>query len=641
MLRTFTAATLACVVSLNVAVADPVPSKANLGKKIANLSFTDAAGKSVSLYDVKDKKAVVVVFLSFECPVSSSYAQPLADMANEYGKHGIAFLGLTTNADESDADVAKHAKDYKLPFPVYCDRKLAAAEALKADVTPECFVLDGDFNLRYRGRIDNAYSERLKKHPKVTEHNLRQVIGEILSGRPISVAATIPIGCVIPRGAAAPVAAGPVTYYKDVLPILQNNCQTCHRPGEVGPFSLMNYRQAVNWAEDIKSYTQRRLMPPWKPNDGPRFHNERRLSDKDIATLAAWADGGTPAGDANDAPLPRKFNDGWQLGQPDLVLTVPEEFTLGPTGRDVFRCFVLPANLGEDKYVAAVEVRPGNPRVVHHALLFVDTSGQGRKLELREREKKVEVDPAHPNSQYDKGPGYSVAMGVGFQPQGGLSGWAPGNMPRYLPEGFGYALPKNSDVIIQLHYHRNGRVERDKTQVGLYFAKGVTKPYQGGVIAGGKESGLLRMFFSIPAGAERYHIDGDMWATGDFTLRSVMPHMHMIGRDIKVTITPPEGKEQTLIHIDNWDYNWQETYFLKEPIRITKGTRFHVEAYYDNSTKNPNNPFNPPRVITYGEQTDNEMCFVFLGGTGGVGGRNPRALPLTPLGAAKKNANGK
>src|SRR5262249_36232305 len=151
----------------------PTPSTAKVGKKIADVSFQDAAGKTVSLYDFKDKKAVVVVFLSFECPVSNSYTQPLADMAREYAKHGIAFVGLTTNTEETDAEVAKQAKHFNLPFPVFCDRKLAAAEALQADITPECFVLDGDFVLRYRGRIDNSYTERLKKHPKVTEHNLR------------------------------------------------------------------------------------------------------------------------------------------------------------------------------------------------------------------------------------------------------------------------------------------------------------------------------------------------------------------------------------------------------------------------------------------------------------------------------------
>src|SRR5581483_53890 len=286
---------------------------------------------------------------------------------------------------------------------------------------------------------------------QVTEHNLKQVIGEMLSGRPISQALTQAIGCSIQRQEKVVAKTGPVTFHKDVLPILQNNCQTCHRPGEVGPFSLMNYRQAVTWAEDIKSYTQKRIMPPWKPTEGVAFHNERRLSDKDLATLGAWVDGGTPEGDAKDAPPPRKFPEGLQLGTPDLILTMPDDFQLGPTGRDLFRCFVLPTNLPSDTYVTAVEIRPGNPRIVHHMLLFIDTTGQGRKLELKQqKDKQSPSDQEHAReTDLDKGPGYTVSMGIGFTPQGGLNGWAPGSMPRHLPEGAGFFLPKGADVIMQ------------------------------------------------------------------------------------------------------------------------------------------------------------------------------------------------
>ena len=628
---------IAGLVPLNPSPADPSPSAANLGKKIANVTFKDANGKSFALYDFKDKKAIVVVFLSFECPVSTSYSQPLANMAKEYGKHGVAFLGLTTNEEETAAQVAKLAKRYDIPFPVVPDVKLLAADALQAKITPEVFVLDGNFILRYRGRIDDSYIERLKKHPEPTQHNLLQVLGEMLSGRPVREPATVAIGCPIHRPTAnRPPEKGAVTYYKDVLPILQNNCQSCHRPGEVGPFSLMTYRQAVNWADDIKSYTQKRLMPPWKITEGPEFHNNRSMSNQDIATLAAWVDGGKQAGNPKDAQPPRKFPDGWQLGTPDLVLTLPDDFTLGPTGKDLFRCFVLPAGLTEDKYVTAVEVRPSNPRIVHHVLLFVDTQGEGRKLERLEQDKKPAPDDGHAKkTNLDKGPGYSVAMGVGFVPKGGLSGWAPGQLGRHLPQGTGYSLPKNSDVVMQVHFHRNGRLEKERTQVGLYFArKPVERRYVGGVLAGGGGGiGPLRLFFSIPPGNNHYPLRGDLWATGDFTLYSIMPHMHLLGKEIKVTMTPPNGKEQTLIAIRDWDYNWQETYFFKEPITVKAGTRFQVEAFFDNSTQNPNNPFNPPRRITFGEQTTNEMCFVFLGGTAANGARR---LPLTPSAPKKE-----
>ncbi|MBI3411163.1 MAG: redoxin domain-containing protein [Planctomycetes bacterium] len=597
------------------------------------MAFQDENGKTRKLYDLKGKKATVVVFLSFECPVSNSYAQPLSDMASEYGKHGVQFIGITTNQEESSADVAKHVKEFNINFPVYRDAKLAAADAFKAEITPEVFVLDADAVLRYRGRIDDSYSERLKKHPRVTKENLKQVLGEVLSGRPVSETATVAVGCPIQRQDKTAAKAGEVTYYRDVAPILQKNCQQCHRPGEVGPFSLMNYRQAVNWAEDIKSYTQKELMPPWKPSDGPAFHNERRLSQKDIDTLAAWAENGTPEGDPKDAPPPRNFPVGWQLGTPDLILSAEDDFLLGPTGRDVFRCFVLPTNLGEDKYVTAVELRPSNPRIVHHVLLFIDSKGQAKKLEQAAKEKKPDAD--HPDdNKYDRGPGYSVAMGVGFLPQGGLSGWAPGQMPRFLPEGSGYLLPKNSDVVMQIHYHRDGRAEKDRTQIGLYFAKKkVDRPFQGGVIAGGGGTGALGRFFVIPAGNERFHLQGDSFATADFTLHNIMPHMHMLGKEVTVTTYPPDGPPKTLVGIKEWDYNWQETYIFKEPIHIKAGTRLHVDAYYDNSANNPNNPNSPPRPVTFGEQTFNEMCFVFLGGTSNS---KARRLPLSPKAPAAK-----
>src|SRR5262249_7223116 len=305
------------------------------------------------------------------------------------------------------------------------------------------------------------------------------------------------VGRPIQREAKEVAKAGSLTYYRHVLPILQNNCQQCHRPGEVGPFALITYRQAVNWASDIKDFTQTGRMPPWKPTEGVAFHNERKLSAKDLATLAAWVDGNTPEGDVKDAPPPKKFTSGWQLGEPDMVLTVSDDFQLGPTGRDVSRCFVLPTNLTEDKHVVAVEVRPGNARIVHHTLLFIDTGRQGRKLEQKERDNPPKENKgSHALGKFDKGPGYSSSMGVGFIPTGALGAWARGQIPRYLPEGTGMRLPKNSDIVMQLHYHRNGRLEKDRTSIGLYFAKKkVEREYQGGMIAG--------WFLAIPAGAER------------------------------------------------------------------------------------------------------------------------------------------
>ena len=248
--------------------------------------------------------------------------------------------------------------------------------------------------------------------------------------------------------------AGP-TYNKDVAPILWKNCAGCHRPGEVGPFSLLTYKDAAKRASDLAEITSERRMPPWKAEPGfGEFHDERRLSDADIQTIAHWAESGSPEGDSKDLqPVPR-FPEGWQLGTPDLVLRISEPFHVPADGRDIYRCFVIPIPIDSDKTVAAVEFRPGNRKVVHHALLFLDSSGAGRK--------KDEADP---------GPGYASFGGPGILPTGGLGGWAPGAMPRSLPEGMGKLLRKGSDLVLQIHYHPDGKPETDHSSVGIYFTK--------------------------------------------------------------------------------------------------------------------------------------------------------------------------
>jgi peroxiredoxin/mono/diheme cytochrome c family protein len=585
------------------------PSVDKLNKKIDNITLKNADGKALALYDHKDKKAVVIVFVSFECPVSNSYAPVLAELYKTYGDKGVAFLAVNSTDDGDAAQIAKQAAEFKYPFPVLKDDKHQAADALKAEVVSEAFVLDRNFVLRYRGRIDNAYAARLKKNTQVTKHDLQQALDEILAGKDVSEPATKAFGCFVSREKNAKTTAK-VTYYKDVLPILQENCQQCHRPGEVGPFSLMSYDQAVNWASDVKEYARDRKMPPWKPVDGQAFRHERKLTDKDIEVLTAWADGGTPEGDKKDAPKPREFVDGWQLGKPDLILTVPEEMTVDAAGKDLFRCFVLPTKLDEDKHVVAVEVRPGNKRVLHHTLNFWDTTGNARK-----KEEQAQKD-AKPDDK-DHGPGYSSSMGIGVLPQpgkfGALSGWAPGQIGYELPEGTGFLLPKGADVIVQCHYHRTGRVEKDQTSIGLYFAKKpVKRPFEALVIPA---TSLEFFLDGIPAGDARFHVKGGIVVQEDCKVYSIMPHMHMLGREVKVTLTPPDGKPMTLVAIKDWDYNWQETYWFKDSIDVKKGTKMNVEAVYDNSDKNPSNPSNPPKQVRFGEQTTNEMLFIFLGAT--------------------------
>jgi peroxiredoxin len=591
---------------------------AKLGQKITDVTLVDHAGKKVSLHDLAGTKATVVVFLSFECPISTSSSPVLADLAKRYAAQGVAFVGICASEAETAESVARQAGTFKFGFPVLHDGQGASVATFKAEKTPEAFLLDHNFVLRYCGRIDDAYAARLKKNQQIKNHDLEKALDEIVAGKAVSRPFAAAIGC--PIGVERKIEHdGAVTYYRDVAPILQARCQECHRPDQVGPFSLMTFKQAVNWADDIKEYTSNHQMPPWKITTGIPFRHDRRMTEKEIDTLAAWVDGGTPEGNPADAPPPREFVTGWRLGTPDLVLTTNEDFVVGPGGRDIFRCFVLPTDLPEDKFVVAYEVKPGDPRVVHHTLNFIDTDGEARALErsAQSREKKTQKP-----TDYDRGPGYSSSMGVGFAPRGGLGGWAPGQVPQLMPEGYGFRLPKKADVVVQVHYHRNGRVERDRLKIGLYFAKKSEgmKAYKTGMIAG--------RFFAIPAGDGNFKVTGSTSVKYDCVLHSIMPHMHLLGRKIKVTLKPPEGKKQTLLEIGSWDYNWQETYFLKQPMPLKVGTVLAVEAVYDNSEANPNNPSSPPRLVTLGEQTTNEMCFVFLGSTSDSPGRSPFAGPF-------------
>jgi hypothetical protein len=381
---------------------------------------------------------------------------------------------------------------------------------------------------------------------------------------------------------------GTLTFSKDVAPILMNNCASCHRLGEVAPFPLLSYEDAKKRARQIALVTERRLMPPWKADSHGEFQDERRLTEEQIGVLRRWAEAGAPEGKAADLPPAPKFTEGWQLGEPDVVIEPDAPYALAAEGEDVYRCFVVPTKYAEDRYIAALEVRPDNRRVVHHLIAFLDTSGAARQLDAK-----------------DAGPGYTAFGGVGFAPSGALGGWAPGNLPRRLPEGVGILLPKGADIVLQVHYHKSGKPETDRTRMGLYFAKG---PVEKRV----RVLPVVGLPLRIPPGAADHVVQGRMPILANITVLSVMPHMHLIGREMTVTATLPDGAEKRLVHVPDWDFNWQTTYAFKEPLKLPAGSRIGLSARYDNSEKNPRNPNQPPRLVTWGEQTNDEMCIAFV-----------------------------
>ncbi len=381
-----------------------------------------------------------------------------------------------------------------------------------------------------------------------------------------------------------------ITYSEHIAPILWENCASCHRPGEVGPFPLLTYEDAVKRANFLVEVTEERRMPPWKAEPGfGEFHDARTLTAEQIEQLARWAEAGAPEGDRSKLPSPPRFPEGWQLGEPDLILEMPEPFEVPASGRDVFRCFVLPIDLPEDRTVAAVEFRPGNRGVVHHALFFLDSTGQARKLEA--------ADPK---------PGYSSFGGIGITPTGSLGGWAPGATPRRLPEGYGRRLSKGSDLVLQVHYHPIGKPETDRSVVGLYFTE---RPAEK-IIMGLPLVNYKDVY--IPAGKSDHEVKASLELPADVTVIGISPHMHYIGREMKVVANLPDGSQEPLIWVQDWDFNWQGQYQYKVPIRLPKGTVLELLATYDNSAANPSNPSDPPKLVTWGEQTTDEMCLCAL-----------------------------
>jgi hypothetical protein len=386
--------------------------------------------------------------------------------------------------------------------------------------------------------------------------------------------------------------AGPVTFSKDVAPILWKNCSGCHRPGAVGSISLVTYADAAKRAKFITDLTASRRMPPWRaePGHGP-FLNERRLSDSDIKTLAAWAEAGAPEGDPRDLPPAPKFPDGWQLGQPDLVLKMPGSFKVPASGPDVYRCFVIPVPVDAEKTIAAVEFHPGNRRAIHHASFFLDTKGQGRAKE---------------KETADGQPGYTSFGGPGIAPTGGLGGWGLAALPQRLPDGIGMILPKGADLVMQIHYHPTGKEEVDQSEVGVYFTRAPATRFVTTFAARTTD-------IAIPPGVKRHRVTCESAPLPvDVTVLTATPHMHFLGREITATIVYPGGKERPLVSIKDWDFHWHERYQFKDPLRLPKGTVVKVEAYYDNSADNPKNPNSPPKLVRYGNNLTDEMVSCHL-----------------------------
>ncbi|MEM9380658.1 MAG: redoxin domain-containing protein [Planctomycetota bacterium] len=563
------------------------------------VSAIDLAGEVHDLRQNPSGSVRALVFLSIECPIANGSLPTLNRLHAVLAGANVELLGVVSERDVSRRAAAAHFAEYGVTFPVLFDASGALADALGPTHVPEAFVFDPDGVLVYRGAIDDAWLDLGRRRPEVQHRYLGDAIDAARAGRAPAVPRTDPVGCLV-ESAPEDGAAAAITYTRDIAPILQARCVSCHREGQVAPFALETYAQAAKRARQIVRVTSRRIMPPWMPRPGhDRFVGERWLTYGELHLLARWSETGRAEGDADDLPPAPEFADGWRMGEPDLVLEMTEAFTVPADGPDLFQYFVIPVDVPDDRLVAAIEFLPGNERVVHHSVLFLDASGEARRR-----------DAATPE------PGYAGFGGPGFTPSGALGGWSVGNTPRRLPGGkgreMGRYLAKGSDLVMQIHYHPTGKVEVDRSKVGLYFvdepvAEVLAQPARlvGSIWAANYE-------MDIPAGAADYRRSASYTLPRDVILVGVVPHMHLLGRSISVTATPPDGAARGLIDIEAWNYGWQDEYYYERPIPLPAGTRLTVDAVFDNSDDNPSNPSIPPERVTWGDETDDEMLFCFF-----------------------------
>lgn len=553
-----------------------------------HLSATDLNGRRQAVGSEAGTRCSVVVFLSTGCPISNQSLVTLKELSAAFTDGSAQVIGVYASADGTATDLREEVEKRGLNFPVVRDGAGRWQQTLGATHSPEAFVVDAAGRLRYRGQVDDRYADVGQRRPAVTRNYVREAVDAVLAGKSPATSSTTPVGCPLPELTVATGTAD-VTYHRDVLPLLQQHCQDCHRPGQVAPFSLLTYEETARRAKAIGQAVTRRLMPPWKPTDhGVELRGTRRLTDSEVKTLETWIAAGAPEGSPDDAPPARVFPKDWRLGPPDLVVEMPESVLVPAEADDFYRYIVVPVELPADQGVVAVEFQPGAPQVVHHASFMTDTNGRARLLDA--------ADPL---------PGYESATGPQFEATSTLGGWAAGVTPQVLPPGIARRLPAKCDLVLQVHYHPSGRRSMDRSRLGLYFSKTPVRQW----IA---EIPVANLQLKIPSGAAVHEHVATYTPLVDTELWGMAPHAHHLCRSMTAEATLPDGQVIPLITIDDWDFNWQDHYRLREPLKLPGGTTIRTVTTYDNSPSNVRYPQKSPKEVGWGLETKDEMGVIFF-----------------------------
>jgi peroxiredoxin/mono/diheme cytochrome c family protein len=556
-----------------------------VGTPVADFELTKVTDGSWKLSDAKDAKLVVVTFIGTECPLMHHYGTRLEKLAAEWSPRGVQFVAIDPNIQDSREEVASFAQKFGMSFPVLKDDGSRVADLLGATRTPQVILLDATRTIRYSGPIDDQGRVGYVRM-KLDRDHLSAAINELLEDQPVSQPNLSPIGCLIGRQREA--SEGTVTYAKEISRIFQARCVECHRRGEIGPFAMDNYDEIVGWAEMIDEVVKNERMPPWFANAEPgKFSNDCRLTKEEKDQISTWVAAGAPYGNAKDLPTPRKFHDGWNIGQPDEIVNMTETaYDVPADGSVPYQHFVVDPGWTEEKWLTACEVRPGVRSVVHHVFVFClppDVFPPDAKGSVEIKGKKL---------------GLAVAKTI-FD--GGLiGGYAPGTPPFAQTPGVGLRLPAGSKLLFQMHYTPSGRPEKDLTSIGFKYGDPKTITHEFEMI------GAKNFRFIIPPNVSDHVLKSSYTFQQDCRINELVPHMHLRGKSFQFVARYPDGKTELLLDVPKYDFNWQIPYKTAKPYFMPKGTVMECTGHYDNSKNNPANP-NPNAIVRPGEQTWDEM----------------------------------
>lgn len=599
---------------------EPIVPDERIGMQIEDFTLNDFHGQPHKLSDFADRRFVVVAFLGTDCPLVQQYTPRLMKLAEDFNEEEVAFIAINSNYQDSITEMKEFAETHGLTFPLLKDSGNVVADQFKAIRTPEIFVLDEDRRVQYWGRVDDefgvnegvGYQRLLKVRP-----DLKIALEELLAGKPVTLAIASGFGCHIGRIKESD-SDSPVTWSKDIALIFQDRCQSCHRPGQIAPFSLLTYEEVHGWEPMIKEVLDEERMPPWhaSPEFG-EFVNDPSLTDEQLRLLYEWIAHGAPEGDPEDLPPPKEFKDGWDMEDPDLVINISDEPVVVPaTGSPEFRYYLRDTGFTEGKWVE-VECRPDNLTVIHHMDILVAPPGD---FEEALRAGKVLRLTGY-------APGINAVSADVDEPEVSFSE----SLPTEVVSG-GRFIPAGSQLSFEMHYSPNGREQLDHSSVAFKFVDAPQAEDEPSVVAStsdqqavaldadvatDEEKELIPMEdlsvlveytdFCIPPGADNYPVEAWYTFEYDSLLVSLHAHMHLRGKSMRIDAYYPNGEDETLLWVPKFDYDWQHVYQFRETKVIARGTRVHVIAHFDNSKDNPRNPA-PEAAIVYGRgYYDEEM----------------------------------